>query len=86
MAGMAGEVNYDAIPAVIYTFPEVASVGLTEEQVKERRIPYCKGTYPFSGTAAARCMGETEGLVKILSHAKTDRYWGSTSSAPGPRT
>lgn len=76
MAGMAGEVNYDAIPAVVYTWPEVASVGLTEEQVKERGIPYCKGTYPFSGTGRARCMGETEGLVKILSHGKTDRLLG----------
>ncbi|MDO9263083.1 MAG: dihydrolipoyl dehydrogenase [Desulfosalsimonadaceae bacterium] len=76
MAGMAGEVNYDAMPAVIYTWPEVASVGLTEEQVKERGIPYCKGAYPFSGTGRARCMGETEGLVKILAHAKTDRLLG----------
>ncbi|RJP95621.1 MAG: dihydrolipoyl dehydrogenase [Desulfobacteraceae bacterium] len=76
MAGMAGAVNYDAMPAVVYTWPEVASVGLTEEQVKERSIPYCKGTYPFSGTGRARCMGETEGLVKILAHAKTDRLLG----------
>jgi dihydrolipoamide dehydrogenase len=76
MAGMAGEVNYDAIPAVVYTWPEVASVGLTEEQVKERNIPFCKGTYPFSGTGRARCMGETEGMVKILSHARTDRLLG----------
>ena len=76
MAGMASEVNYDAIPAVVYTFPEVASVGLTEEQLKERKIPYCKGTFPFSGAGRARCMGETEGLVKVLSHQKTDRLLG----------
>ncbi|MFZ2634496.1 MAG: dihydrolipoyl dehydrogenase [Desulfosalsimonadaceae bacterium] len=76
MAGMAAEVNYDAMPAIVYTWPEVASVGLTEEQLKERNIPYCKGTYPFSGTGRARCMGETEGLVKILAHAKTDRLLG----------
>lgn len=76
IAGMAGEVNYDAIPAVIYTSPEVASVGLTEEQVKERGIEYCVGSYPFSGAGRARCMGETEGLVKIIAHGKTDRVLG----------
>ncbi|MBW1995865.1 MAG: dihydrolipoyl dehydrogenase, partial [Deltaproteobacteria bacterium] len=70
IAGKPGEVNYDAIPSVIYTWPEVASVGLTEEQVKERQIPYCVGTYPFSGAGRARCMGETEGFVKLISHGK----------------
>lgn len=76
IAGRAGEVNYDAIPAVIYTWPEVASVGLTEEQVKEREIPYCVGTYPFTGAGRARCMGETEGFVKMISHARSDRLLG----------
>ena len=76
MAGMPGEVNYDAVPAVIYTAPEVASVGLTEEQVKERKIPYCTGTYPFTGAGRARCMGETDGFVKLISHQKTDRILG----------
>ena len=76
MAGRAGEVNYDTIPAVIYTWPEVASVGLTEEQVKARDIPYCTGTYPFSGAGRARAMGETEGFVKLIAHAKTDRVLG----------
>jgi dihydrolipoamide dehydrogenase len=76
IAGRPGEVNYDAIPAIIYTWPEVASVGLTEEQVKERNIPYCSGTYPFTGAGRARCMGETEGFVKILAHEKTDRILG----------
>ncbi len=76
MAGLPGEVNYDAIPSVVYTWPEVASVGLTEEQVKEREIPYCVGTYPFSGAGRARCMGETEGFVKLLAHQKTDRVLG----------
>ena len=64
IAGRPGEVNYDAIPSIIYTWPEVASVGLTEEQIKERDIPYCSGTYPFTGAGRARCMGETEGFVK----------------------
>jgi len=76
MAGLSGEVNYDAIPAVIYTAPEVATVGLTEEQVKERGVPYCVGTYPFTGAGRARCMGETDGFVKLISHGKTDRILG----------
>ena len=76
MAGMPGEVNYDAIPAVIYTHPEAAYVGLNEEQLKAREIPYCKGTYPFTGAGRARCMGDTEGFVKVLSHTKTDRILG----------
>ncbi len=76
IAGRAGEVNYDAIPAVVYTWPEVASVGLTEEQVKKRKIPYCVGSYPFSGAGRARCMGETDGFVKLIAHGKTDRILG----------
>jgi dihydrolipoamide dehydrogenase len=76
IAGLPGEVNYDAMPAVVYTWPEVASVGLTEEQVKEREIPYCVGTYPFSGAGRARCMGEKDGFVKLISHSKTDRILG----------
>lgn len=76
IAGKPGEVNYDALPAVIYTWPEVASVGLTEEQVKAHEIPYCTGTYPFAGAGRARCMGETEGFVKVIAHQKTDRILG----------
>jgi dihydrolipoamide dehydrogenase len=76
IAGKPGEVNYDAIPSVIYTWPEVAAVGITEEQAKEREIAYCTGTYPFSGAGRARCMGETEGFVKVIAHKKTDRVLG----------
>jgi dihydrolipoamide dehydrogenase len=76
MAGLAGEVNYDAIPSVVYTWPEVASVGLTEERVKALDIPYCVGSYPFSGAGRARCMGEKDGFVKLISHGKTDRILG----------
>jgi dihydrolipoamide dehydrogenase len=76
MAGKPYEVNYDAIPAIVYTAPEVASVGLTEEQVKEREIPYCTGSYPFTGAGRARCMGETDGFVKIIRHGRTDRVLG----------
>jgi dihydrolipoamide dehydrogenase len=76
IAGLPGEVNYDTVPSVIYTWPEVASVGLTEEQVKERDIPYCAGTYPFAGVGRARCLGETDGFVKLIAHGKSDRVLG----------
>jgi dihydrolipoamide dehydrogenase len=76
IAGLPGEVNYDAIPAIIYTAPEVASVGLTEEQLKQRDIPYRAGTYPFTGAGRARCLGETDGFAKVIAHKKTDRVLG----------
>jgi dihydrolipoamide dehydrogenase len=76
IAGLPGEVNYDAIPFIAYTWPEAASVGLTEEQVKERDISYIKSTYPFTGNGRARCMGETEGFVKMIAHKKTNRILG----------
>ena len=76
MVGRAGEVNYDTIPSIIYTWPEVAAVGLTEEQVRARQIPYCVGSFPFSGAGRARCMGETDGFVKLIAHGKTDRILG----------
>ena len=82
MAGMPGEVNYDAIPAVVYTWPEVASVGLTEEQVKDREIPYCVGSYPFSGAGRAWCMGETDGFVKLIVQSETDRILGAHIIGP----
>lgn len=76
LAGLPGEVSYDTIPAIVYTWPEVASVGLTEEQLKERDTPYKVGNFPFAGVGRARCMGEKDGFVKILAHAKTDRVLG----------
>jgi dihydrolipoamide dehydrogenase len=76
IAGRTGEVNYDAIPAVIYTWPEVASVGSTEDEVKASGVPYCVGSYPFAGAGRARCMGETDGFVKLIAHGKTDRILG----------
>jgi len=82
IAGLPGEVNYDTIPSVIYTWPEVASVGLTEEAVKEKGVPYCVGSYPFSGTGRARCMGEKEGFVKLIAHGKTDRILGAHIIGP----
>jgi dihydrolipoamide dehydrogenase len=73
LAGKPGHVNYDTIPSVIYTWPEMASVGLTEEQVKERKIPYKVGKFPFLANGRAKAMDETEGLVKVIAHAETDR-------------
>ena len=73
IAGKAGEVNYDAIPAVVYTAPEVAGVGPTEEALKARGIPYVAGNSPFTGSGRAKCWGDTEGFVKVLAHKTTDR-------------
>jgi dihydrolipoamide dehydrogenase len=82
IAGKFGEVNYDAIPAIVYTAPEVASVGLTEEQVKARGIPYVTGVYPFTGNGRAKCFGDTEGMVKLIGHKKTDRLLGTHIVGP----
>jgi dihydrolipoamide dehydrogenase len=82
IAGKFGEVNYDAIPAIVYTSPEVASVGMTEEQVKERGIPYVTGVYPFTGNGRAKCFGDTEGMVKLIGHQKTDRLLGAHIIGP----
>jgi len=71
-----GHVNYDAIPNVVYTHPEIASVGKTEEALKEAETPYRKGSFPFSANGRARALGETQGKVKILAHEKTDRILG----------
>ena len=71
-----GHVNYDAIPGVVYTHPEIASVGKTEEQLKDNWIAYRKGVFPFMANGRARALGETEGKVKILANEKTDRILG----------
>ena len=71
-----GHVDYQAIPSVVYTHPEVAGVGYREEELKERGIPYKVGKFPYSASGRARAMGETEGFVKVLAHAKTDRILG----------
>jgi dihydrolipoamide dehydrogenase len=76
LAGKAGHVDYNTIPSVIYTWPELASVGLTEEQVKEQGIKYRVGKFPFLANGRAKAMDETEGLVKVLADAKTDRVLG----------
>jgi dihydrolipoamide dehydrogenase len=73
LAGMKTHVNYDAVPSVIYTHPEVASVGPTEEQVKSSGQAYKVGRFPFSANPRARVMDEPEGLVKVIADAETDR-------------
>jgi dihydrolipoamide dehydrogenase len=75
-AGHAAQVNYAAIPSVVYTWPEVASVGLTEEQLKDAGKKYKTGKFPFAANGRARCLGESEGLVKVLADARTDRLLG----------
>ncbi|MGI6459061.1 MAG: dihydrolipoyl dehydrogenase [Candidatus Hydrogenedentales bacterium] len=71
-----GEVNYNAIPGIVYTHPEIASVGKTEEQLREDGVPYRKGVFPYLANGRARCIGNTEGFVKMLAHAETDRLLG----------
>lgn len=76
LAGKAGHVNYDAIPAVGYTHPEVASVGRTEEQLIDAKVEYRKGVFPFRANGRALALGQPEGKVKILADAATDRILG----------
>ena len=76
LAGQRGHVNYDAIPSVVYTRPEVASVGKTEEELKKAGVDYKVGKFPFTANGRARAMLHTEGLVKILADKKTDRVLG----------
>jgi dihydrolipoamide dehydrogenase len=76
LAGQHGHVNYDAIPGVVYTQPEVASVGKTEEELKAAGINYKAGKFPFTANGRARAMEATEGFVKILADATTDRVLG----------
>jgi dihydrolipoamide dehydrogenase len=76
IAGKYCHVNYDAIPGVVYTDPEIASVGKTEEQLIDSGVPYRKGLFPFMANGRAKAIGHTEGRVKILAHAETDRVLG----------
>ena len=77
MAGQSGHINYDAIPGVVYTWPEAASVGKTEEELKNAGVSYKVGKFPFSANGRARAMDETEGFVKILADAASDRVLGA---------
>ena len=77
LAGQKPHINYNAIPAIIYTHPEVASVGKTEEALKMARVPYKVGKFPFTANSRARVNGDTEGFVKILCHQETDEVLGA---------
>ena len=76
IAGLPGHVNLDTVPWVIYTEPEIAWVGKTEQQLKAEGIPYKAGSFPFAAIARAVAMGEPAGFVKVLAHAETDRILG----------
>ena len=76
LAGQAGHVNYGAIPAVVYTWPEVATVGKTEENLKEEGVSYKVGKFPFTANGRARAIGMTDGFVKVLADASTDQVLG----------
>ena len=76
LAGQAGHVNYGVIPAVVYTMPEIASVGATEEELKTAGTPYTVGKFPYTANGRARATRHTDGFVKVLAHAETDRVLG----------
>ena len=82
IAGKAGHVNYDTIPSVVYTFPEVATVGKTEEELKAAGIAYKVGKFPFTANARAKTIMATDGMVKIMADAKTDRVLGCAIVGP----
>lgn len=76
LAGQSGHIDYDAIPGIVYTWPEVAAVGKTEEQLKDEGRAYNAGKFPFMANSRARCNGDTDGFVKLLADAETDEVLG----------
>jgi dihydrolipoamide dehydrogenase len=76
MAGLSSEVDYDSIPGVVFTSPEAASVGKTEQELKELGVAFKAAVYPFAGTGRAQCLGETQGFVKVLAHSGSGRLLG----------
>jgi len=76
IAGQAGHVNYETVPGIVYTWPEVATVGKTEEELKAAGVDYKAGKFPFTANSRARCIADTDGFVKVLADAKTDRVLG----------
>ena len=82
MAGQSGHVNYDTIPGVIYTTPEVASIGKTEEQLSEQNQDYKVGKFSFMANSRAKAIDDTEGFVKILADKKTDKVLGAHIIGP----
>lgn len=86
LAGQAGHVNYETVPGIVYTWPEVASVGKTEEELKEAGIEYRVGKFPFAANSRAKAVHETDGQVKILADAKSDRILGAHIIGPDAGT
>jgi len=86
LAGQSGHVNYETVPGIVYTWPEVAAVGKTEEQLKEAEVAYLVGKFPFTANSRARANADTEGFVKILADAKTDRVLGAHIIGPDAGT
>jgi dihydrolipoamide dehydrogenase len=82
MVGQAGHVNYETVPGVVYTWPEVATVGKSEEELKAAGVEYKVGKFPFTANSRARCTGDTDGFVKILADARTDRVLGGHIIGP----
>ena len=86
LAGQSGHIDYNTIPGIIYTWPEVASVGKTEEELKASDSEYKVGKFPFMANSRARCNGDTDGFVKILADKKTDRVLGVHMVGPDAGT
>ena len=86
IAGQAGHVNYDVIPGVVYTWPEVASIGKTEDDLKRQGISYKVGKFPFTANGRARAMGSTDGFVKLLADKESDRLLGAHIIGPDAGT
>ena len=86
LSGQAGHVNYGVIPGIVYTWPEVASVGATEDELKQRGVAYAVGKFPFTANGRARAMGSTDGFVKILADKATDKVLGAHIIGPDAGT
>ena len=86
LGGEKAHVNYDVIPGIVYTWPEVASVGKTEEQLKDEGVAYRVGKFPFTANSRAKAVGDTDGLVKIIAHMDTDRVLGAHIIGPDAGT
>lgn len=82
MAGLPGHVNYEAIPGIVYTHPEIANLGKTEAECKEAGIPVKTGSFPFMANGRAKALDQTDGMVKIVAHAETDRILGAQIIGP----
>ena len=82
LANQHGHINYEAVPWVIYTWPEIAWVGKTEQELKSNNIKYSTGSFPFMAIGRARAMGDIEGMIKLISDAESDRLIGAHIIGP----